>query len=194
VDSTTLENVSVAGQFEYCNEPWVPWWTGDLMTGWAFEEGLLSTLTITKSMELSITREAIGCAATQEPLSILWSPKVHYHTYKSSPLVLILSETILSLRSFIQRIRPSSRIFRIFITTLFFSGERLLAPHRTPELEDHPLSVLHCCLFGVFAATYLSSVCNLRTHHDVVARGPPYMAPHPYSWININSIVQLFLM
>jgi hypothetical protein len=24
VDSTTLENVSVAGQFEYCNEPWVP--------------------------------------------------------------------------------------------------------------------------------------------------------------------------
>jgi hypothetical protein len=37
-------------------------------------------LTITDSMELSTTQEATGCAATREPPSILWNPKVHYLT------------------------------------------------------------------------------------------------------------------
>jgi hypothetical protein len=40
----------------------------------------------------------------------------------------------------------------MFRNKFIFYGERLLAPHPTPKLEDHPLSSLHSCLFNVFAA------------------------------------------
>jgi hypothetical protein len=39
----------------------------------------------------------------------------------------------------------------VFVTSLFFYGEELLAPR--PTLEDHPLLAVRDCLFNIFAAT-----------------------------------------
>jgi hypothetical protein len=53
-----------------------------------------------------------------------------------------------------------------------FSLWQWLAPRPTPKLEGYPLSVVHDCLFNIFAATLhiegRSSICNSRTRHAVV--------------------------
>jgi hypothetical protein len=58
----------------------------------------------------------------------------------------------LSLRSFIQGIRPGPRLRMNFRNKLIFYGEKLLASRLTPKLEDHPLSAVRDFLFIIFAA------------------------------------------
>jgi hypothetical protein len=57
---------------------------------------------------------------------------------------------------------------------IYLYGEELLELCPTPKLEDHHVSVVCNCLFNIFAATLHigghSSICNLRTCHDVVIR------------------------
>ena len=42
----------------------------------------------------------------------------------------------------------------MFRNIVSFYGEELLAPHPSPKLEDHLLSVVRDCLFNIFAATF----------------------------------------
>jgi hypothetical protein len=69
-----------------------------------------------------------------------------FHTHKSHI-------NFLSLRSFIQGIRPGPWLCESFCNKLIFYGEELLASRPTPKLEDHPLSAVRDCLFNIFAAS-----------------------------------------
>ena len=68
---------------------------------------------------------------------------------------------------------------KYFLTWMFYR-ERLLAPRPTPQMEDHPLSPVHDCLFNLFAAILhiggRSSIRNLRTRNTVVT-GTHYTWP-----------------
>jgi hypothetical protein len=87
-----------------------------------------------------------------------------------------------SLRPFIQRIRPSPRlyvyiyiyIYDMFHNRLIFYSEGLLAP--SPKLEDHSLSFVRGRFFYAFAATFHSwrppSIRNRRKRCAVVTAPP----------------------
>jgi hypothetical protein len=62
---------------------------------------------------------------------------------------------ILSLRSFVQIICPSPRLFRNSRNNLNLLGEKLTSLI-TPKLEVHLLSVVRGCLFCIFATTFHS--------------------------------------
>jgi hypothetical protein len=58
----------------------------------------------------------------------------------------------------------------------YFLRWGVVSPSPNPQLEDHPLSFVHGCLFNIFAANLqqeaIPSIRNLRTCHAVVTRGP----------------------
>jgi hypothetical protein len=75
----------------------------------------------------------------------------------------------------------------------------LLAPHPTPELEEHPLSAVRDCLFNIFAASrqYLegvSSIRNLKTRNAVVTGDPPGMAYKGTAFIIIIIIIIIIVI
>jgi len=123
---------------------------------WSFWQYLF-----TYSMEQSPSWEAIRFSASQEIPHILGNQKVHYHIHKCLPPGPIL-----------RSISPGPRLsVWICCNNIHFYGEELLAPHPTPNLEDHPLSAVRDCLFNIFAVTLhiggRPSIHNLRTRHAI---------------------------
>jgi hypothetical protein len=60
---------------------------------------------------------------------------------------------------------------------IIFYFEGLLAPHSTPNLENHPLLFICSYLYShlPFIVGGCPCICNLRLHHAVVAKDPPVM-------------------
>jgi hypothetical protein len=88
----------------------------------------------------------------------------------------------LSLKSFIQGIRPGPRLLVVFRNKLIFYGEEELAPRPTPQAGGPP-HVGCPRLLIQYIRSYppklegVSSLRNLRTRHAVVTRDPPDIVP-----------------
>jgi hypothetical protein len=74
---------------------------------------------------------------------------------------------------------PGQVEWNIFVTSLFFYGEELLAPRLTPKLEDHPLSAVRNWFLNIFAASDNTWRASLHPQpEDAPCRGdrdPPNM-------------------
>jgi len=91
---------------------------------------------------------------------LLWNVKVHYHFEKSL---------------------PNRRPYVTFCNKLAFYGEKLLAPHPTPKLEDCNLSAVHDCLFKY--------IHNCSPHLEVHSILNP-KACHPIPVVGIYNCIQ----
>jgi hypothetical protein len=96
-------------------------------------------------MELSVTRDATGCATTRELPKLLWNPKVHYRIHKSSPRALVMSYTKpVNTTDYI-----SPRAILILSTHLCLGLPSGLFPSASPTnnqyefLPSHPLRLGH---------------------------------------------------
>jgi hypothetical protein len=82
------------------------------------------------------------------PTLSMHSQTLYFHNHFN--IIVPYTPKILHMPSFLQV------SFFTFRNTFIFYGEGLLAPRRTPRLEDHPLSFVRGCLFNIFAATFHS--------------------------------------
>jgi hypothetical protein len=113
--------------------------------------------------------------------SFLWKTKVHFRFHTSPPLDPVLSQLnpvrpidpylskVMSFFHCLDRAKESIQVRSVlkhFVTITNFYGEGLLDPRPTPNLEDHPLSAVHDCLFNIFAATLRTRTTYFHPQHE----------------------------
>jgi hypothetical protein len=94
-----------------------------------------------------LSNESISCAATQEPPSILWNPKVHYRIRKCSPLVLIPNQTNL-----VNTPPPAPKFYLSKIRLNIIHSPSPCLPSGLPP-SDFPTNSLHAFPFFSIRAT-----------------------------------------
>ena len=108
-----------------------------------------------------------------EPARSIPYPSSHFLKIQDLNIPSTKSHAPLSFSRSYQNISPNPMFcLWIFRNEVRFNCEQLLAPRPTPKLEAHPLSVVHDCLFNIFAATLhiagRSSISNQKTRHAVL--------------------------
>jgi hypothetical protein len=74
------------------------------------------------------------------------------------PIILdsVASKSLMQSKNYEVLITQFSTAYSYFQRSTTLYGRRLLAPHPLLRLEEHPLSVVHYCLFSVFTASSIS--------------------------------------
>jgi hypothetical protein len=121
-------------------------------------------------MELSLSWEAVNCVATQELLSVLCNPTVHYSVHKSPPVVLSWARPIQPI--------PSHPISLRYI--LIFSTHQRLGLSRGLLPSGFTTNILYAFLFSPIRAT-----CP--------AHRPPWLDHSNYTWRRVQVMKLLIL-
>jgi hypothetical protein len=126
-------------------------------------------------MELSPSWEAASCAATQELLSILWNPKVHYRVHKSPPLVPILShiDPVHTIPSYLRSILVLFTHLRLGLPSGLFSS-------------GFPTNILYAFHFSPFVLHALPISSSLTWSFQLcLAKSTRYEAPQQLTNISL---------